>query len=679
MTAIIIIAVIAIVILSKANKQGNKRRTKQSAMQSTSNSTQKQNKKTSKKQPSNKKNEVDSFSDISGVSQNNIVSSKTIQLPSTNSYSTNNQIDESIIDVSNLYYNINQINNLKSHINAVPNWPQQYVYSHTELERATDEQKQFYKIFKENYLKGEYLDLEGNTNYAFILLFDLFNEYNSHNDLSKLEGQLNPLGQYYPKTKSYIATFLKDKKVSIGGNNNSLQIQEGVSNTYQKFDYDLWRLGSKYKTKLKLSDSEVNLLNRILFQPNNFNSIEFCNIQILKLYLNTVKELNKIFENDGLSFESMLLNVADIVARKQFRYKNGSQNYKYSTESTINELCLNIYKHCENTIREHYGHKRKINADLGLIQKDAKIEFESKVLSKITELLPVLVLNVTQPDEKTDIELYTQNTNRWKIRFEELNTKYNGNHKEYVEAIVFLGHLNKRNPSVENIFFEASKFIASHNKESALVLYIYYLHYDLKSTSFDNKQFTKSIQKNLFKTPYQFEVFERIVSEFISCQDLEKALALIPTVYELKRKKIKLDTTSIKEVQKQHSGTVELLNEYLRDEDEEAEQSTVVWKEKNSEEVQLEITHTTIETLPHTSNVTLTPIQYTTLDLFAKNNFTISQDDFEIFAKSKGLFKNQLIESINEFCYDFLGDVLIEEEDEYLTINTNYYQKIFTK
>jgi hypothetical protein len=51
----------------------------------------------------------------------------------------------------------------------------------------------------------------------------------------------------------------------------------------------------------------------------------------------------------------------------------------------------------------------------------------------------------------------------------------------------------------------------------------------------------------------------------------------------------------------------------------------------------------------------------------------------ETFAKSKGVFKNQLIESINEICYEILDDVLIEEEDEFYTINPDYYQKLLVK
>jgi hypothetical protein len=38
-----------------------------------------------------------------------------------------------------------------------------------------------------------------------------------------------------------------------------------------------------------------------------------------------------------------------------------------------------------------------------------------------------------------------------------------------------------------------------------------------------------------------------------------------------------------------------------------------------------------------------------------------------------------LIESINDTCYEFLDDILIEEEDDYYTIDTNYFQKILTK
>ena len=171
--------------------------------------------------------------------------------------------------------------------------------------------------------------------------------------------------------------------------------------------------------------------------------------------------------------------------------------------------------------------------------------------------------------------------------------------------------------------------------------------------------------------------FEIIVSELIKDKDLEKALKNVSIVYEVKRKKIKLDTTSIKEVQQQHSGTVELLNEYLKD-DFEDENNSIKSQEINNEEIKIEITQKSEET-SHSAfvrDLTFSPIHISALELFSKSNFSIPQSELEIFAKSKGIFKNQLIESINETCYDFLDDVLIEEEDDYYTINTNYFQRI---
>ena len=72
-------------------------------------------------------------------------------------------------------------------------------------------------------------------------------------------------------------------------------------------------------------------------------------------------------------------------------------------------------------------------------------------------------------------------------------------------------------------------------------------------------------------------------------------------------------------------------------------------------------------------------LQTTTLEIFTKSNFSVPQSDLEKFAKSKGVFKNQLVENINETCYDVLDDVLIEEEEEYYNINPSYYQRLLAK
>jgi ribosomal protein L20A (L18A) len=600
----------------------------------------------------------------------------------TTSSSTSNYNDDSIIDVTDQSYRINSNSNLKKYSIGVPYWEHQYVYSYSEINSSSSEQKKFYAIFKNSFLNGEYLDLEGNTNYAFILLFDLLNEFDNHKDISKLESQLKILGQYYPKTKSYGISFLIQKMEANGDCDGVSRLRAEDVYSYQNYntDYDYWGLGSKYKTKLNLNDEEVKLLNKLWYPSNNFCSVEYCCVEIIKLYNSVIEKLKASYIAEGTTIDAQFLVVADIIARKHFKYNKGSQNYKYCIETTTNEFYSHIFKHCENAVREYYGHKRKINTDTYYTTAEAKTEFETKIISKVSGLLPVLISKVSQPDEATDIELYSQNTNRWKIKFEELTTNYNYKPKEFIDSIVTLGKLNKKNPSIENIFFEASKFIAKYDKESALSLYVHYLYHDLKSATFDNKQLTKTIQKNLFKTNEQLHDFEKIISELIKDKDLEKALKNISKVYEVKRKKIQLDIASIKEVQQLHSGTVELLNEYLKD-DFEDENNSIKSQEINNEEIKIEITQKSEDNV-HTgfvSELSFSAMEISALELFSKSNFSVPQSELEVFAKSKGIFKNQLIVSINEACYNLLDDVLIEEEDDYYTINTNYFQRISVK
>jgi hypothetical protein len=602
---------------------------------------------------------------------------KNIKISVTTKSSLNDYIkDDSIIDVTGQSKKISSNVVLGKYILGIPQWSMQYVYAYSEINNASIKQKEFYRIFKNSFLNGIYYDLEGNTNYAFILLFDLLNEYDNHKNISTLESQFNILGKCYPKTKSYADSFLRKKREK----ENILELKN--TNVYANNNYyeDYWKLGSKYKDKLKLNEAEVKLLNAIYNPSNTFFNIDYCGLEIIKLYITVISALKTKYIKEETTIDQQFLAVADVIARKQFKYRSGSQNYKYCIETTPNEFYSHIFKCCENAVREFYGHKRKLNTDNYYTNIEAKTEFETNILSKATQLLPNLISKVSQPDEKTEIELNTINTSRWKIKFEQLVTNYNDKPQEFIDSILSLGKLNKKNPSVENIFFEASKFITKYDKESSLCLYIHYLYHDLKSATFDNRQHTKTIQKSLFKTNEELQDFEKIVSELIKDKDLEKALKQIPEIYKIKRKKIQLNRTSIKEVQQQHSTTVELLNEYLKD-DYEDENNTIKSQEINSEEIQIEITQKSEEVHQSTfiSELTFTAIHTTALELFVKSNFSVSQNEFELFAKSKGVFKNQLIESINDTCYEFLDDVLIEEEDDYYTINTNYFQRISTK
>lgn len=608
--------------------------------------------------------------------QSNKVKNRTskIQVTITPPASNSLYMDDSIIDVGSQSHKISSDFGLTS---KVPYWAHSYVYSYHEINYATKEQKKFYLEFKASFLNDVFLDIEENSNYAFILLFDLLNEFDIHKNISKLENQLNTLGEHYPKTKSYSITFLLKKMKEVGDEEGIERLRDDHYDYQSQVTYSTFEWRNRFKKALNLKKEETKLLDKIWFSSNTFSSIDYCCTEIIKLYINLIPKLDQYYKDQGTTIVKEFEEVGDIVVRKHFKYRKGSNNYKYGMEATEHEFYTTIFKYCENAVRENYGNKRKITIDPYAYTPEVKELFETRVCNQVKIILAELVDQIIPPDENTEIKLNQLNTTRWKIAFDNISSEYNSNAKEFENKIIELGNLNKENPSIENIFFEASKFIAKHDKIASLSLYMHYLYHDLKSATFDKKQHTKSIQKSLFATDEQFVDFQKIIDQFIKNKDFNKALSMVPSIYTVKRKKIKLDTSSIKEVQQQHSGTVALLNEYLKDD---VEDGQVIVKDENSsqEEIQINIVQSKEDTTIsiYSAEFPFTFIQTSTLEVFAKNNFSILQSELETFAKSNGAFKNQLIESINEICYERLDDLLIEEDEDYYTINQNYYHKL---
>lgn len=586
--------------------------------------------------------------------------------------------EDNIIDVTGQGYYLEK--KLKKYVEGVPYWAHHYVYSYSEINSATSAQKRFYSIYKNEFLKGEYLDLEGNTNYAFILLFDLLEEYDIHKNSHESEKRIEALGNYYPKTARYGMPFLIKRMQSHGDYEGISRLRQDQQVTYQgyyQYSED-WKLGTKYKAKLDLTESQVQLLNRLWVPNNNFCSIEFCRTELVKLFLVVIKGLEEYYIQIGASLEEEFKAVADVIAKKQYRYRAGSTNYNYSMDSIFNEIYAIIFKLSENELREKYGHKRKVNIEMVYVPA-AKQELEAKILVPVKQVLVKNISMVQTPDNGTEIELNAQNTSRWKISFDQITSMYNDNAQKFYKQVLALGELNKKNPSIENIFFESSKFISKYDNEASLKLYAFYIYYDLQSKTFDNKQLTKTIQKNLFKSNDQLREFEVILSDLIKSMDLNHALERIPQIYVVKRKQIKLDKEAIKDVHSQHADTVELLNEYLQDEYED-ESTSIKSHELNTDEVEIDIIQKSEES---TSNsymnvLSLSSIQIATIEYFVKSNYAVAFQELEAFAKLQGSFKNHLIESINEACYDRFDDVLIDEEDNAYILNENYYHQLLT-
>jgi hypothetical protein len=547
---------------------------------------------------------------------------------------------------------------------SVPYWGHRYVYSCDEIEQATPEQKCFYYRFRDSFLNDKFLDLQGNMNYAFVLLFDLLRMYGNRADVAKLENRIKALGQHYPRTRSYGVRFLIEQMEKTGNYTEAERIKDE--------EYNFWKLGSKYRAKLNLTAEQSRLLNNLSYSANKFSAIECCMTETIKLYLAVIDALKNKYMQEGDTFESILEKIAVETVKQQSGHLYSPQVNRWLTDKTIYEVHSNIFKYCENATREFYGYKRKTGC--ATYPEQAQIIYETKIIAAISEVLPALLAKIPQADEETEIKLNTFNTTRWKNKFEALTENYSGNSKDFANAAVSLGKLNGKNPSAKMILFEAAKFMVKHDKETSVSLYLRYMHENLNSTEFKNRQLPKSMWKTLFETGEQQDEFTTVANRLIQDRDLGKALRDVPGIYAAKRKKIRIDAGLVEKVQNQHSETVELLNEYLNDEE---ENST------NEKTTAVPVRRETPETAQYHSiyadNISFTEIQTEMLEMFAKNNFTVSQFEIEAFAKSKGVFKNQLIESINEMCYEHLDDVLIEENVECYLINPDYHQAILLK
>ena len=120
----------------------------------------------------------------------------------------------------------------------VPLWKKTYAYSVAILDSADAEQQEFYRYFKQTFLDGRLIDVRGNTNYVFALMFDLIRDFRKHRDEQLVVRQLTELETAYPVIQSYteenLTAAIKGKPerpdISSGGIGMSIDLGEVLDN-----------------------------------------------------------------------------------------------------------------------------------------------------------------------------------------------------------------------------------------------------------------------------------------------------------------------------------------------------------------------------------------------------------------------------------------------------------------
>lgn len=600
-------------------------------------------------------------------------------------YTPEKSEDPSIIDVSNqvIDLTIEHNSDIDKHYTSPPFWSERYIYSYAAINDATREQKEFYHYLRKEVLEGNYVNIHNNTNYAFVLYFDLLSSYQGHKDIALLDKQFKLLIKICPKTRSYALDFLQTElKKRVDSNsieklekfeNPSYQFEQG----YLEHDPYLYRLGTQYQEKLGLTFEETNWLNKFQYYSNIFSSVEGCCIAIIKQYLLVLKECDETLKKNGSSLDKEIKYFNKNVKVSRLNGYNDTDDFVWSYYNNFSDsqIYLTIFKRVENYVRDSFGHSRKVAEELKYIGDEGSDEFENRIGKLLQVINEKHKDKIDPPDFDTQIILNSYNVNRWKLKFSDLKKTFKKeNLSDFVDGIIELEKSNKKNPNIENIFFEASKFIVIHDEVQSLKYYAKYIYYDLKSKQFDNKEITRTVQKSIFKTKEQTEDFKEIIYQLIETSDIQTALDRISKIYFPKRKRIELNQSEIEETIQKHEGTVELLHQYLGDDE---SNEVVVTSNENLLKEEGEGIVTNGASSIFIPEIQMVSVQTELIKKIINNSYRIGQTEVDRYATENGVFKNQLIDSINEACMDSLdGEVLIEEEDDHYIIEESYYKEI---
>ena len=471
---------------------------------------------------------------------------------------------------------------------------------------------------------------------------------------------------------------------------------------YDYFYREEETLGKTYGEKMGLTARQISWLDRFFPPENAFLDSEPMLEAVVLLYLAVLPELERQLKTTGSTLAKtvkMLDEEAHSLAYQNgYWYNNGSRSTKAGAD-----IYQAIFRLCEGVARVHYNCRGKTGKLFTKSLAGLELDFDQQLGDRTRALLPKLAAHLPPLSDATEQLLNKQNPNRWKPEFARLDTLLPAKVPAFLKGFAKLAHRNAENPNLELLHFEAAKVLVRADREAALCAYLHYLHNGARWLWQQPKVWPATLEKVLFSEPVHQQRFDKIVDQLEKTGDRPAALAAVATVYVRERKKIALDLGAVRTAHVQHADTVQLLNEYLRDETERpAASPTAATKPgelgkptksakpaKASEPAKPAKPAKTPAAAPalakvpappgsagFDSSLTLSAVQQELLLLFARRKFVLPQAEVEAFARQHGTFRNQLIDGLNDACAALLDDVLVEEAEADYTIYEAYFQKI---
>jgi uncharacterized protein YgfB (UPF0149 family) len=231
------------------------------------------------------------------------------------------------------------------------------------------------------------------------------------------------------------------------------------------------------------------------------------------------------------------------------------------------------------------------------------------------------------------------------------------------------------NKYISSIYFKSVPIFLELDKIEALRAYLEYSHLSLRDKT-GVKPLPAKVRKQVFKDEKQYEEFLHIIDSLKVDKNKKSVLLKMKQLFIPKKKKIKLNREKIVHIHSQHSTTVKKLNEVLLKGEENESPGTPGTNPNSKSPLYLsDVFASPSREGQSLSSIPFSSIQEELLKLFHEKGYILTHSEASQFAYAHKIFKNQLINSINELFAEFFDDTLIEETEETYTINPEYRYK----
>jgi hypothetical protein len=233
----------------------------------------------------------------------------------------------------------------------------------------------------------------------------------------------------------------------------------------------------------------------------------------------------------------------------------------------------------------------------------------------------------------------------------------------------------KINRYIKTIYLKSVHIFLELDKIEALRAYLEYSYLSLEDKK-EIKPLPTKVRKRVFKDKKQYEDFLHIIDTLKVDKNKEAVLLKIKQLFIQKKKKIELNRQKIVHIHSQHSATVKKLNEVLLEGEEIEAPRTPGTNTTSPSRLNLsDIFASHSREGQSLSSIPFSPVQVEILKRILEKNYILTHSEASQFAYNHKIFKNQLINSINELFAEFFDDTLIEESEETYTINPEYRYK----